>query len=91
MSHQVCLEDHVYERIEAAKRDDESFSEAVEQLISRPSFRDLRAVFDEDQVAEMRDAIEAADRNERNRESLERRFRELEESGRDELMPPEEG
>lgn len=56
-----------------------------------PSFRELRAVFDEYQVAEMRDAIEAADRNEKNRESLERRFRELEESDRDELMPLEEG
>jgi len=59
--------------------------------MSGPSFRELRAVFDEDQVAEMRDAIEAADRNEKNRESLERRFRELEESDRDELTPLEEG
>ncbi|MFB6074869.1 MAG: antitoxin VapB family protein, partial [Haloarculaceae archaeon] len=31
MSHQVRLEDHVYERIKANKRDDESFSDAVER------------------------------------------------------------
>lgn len=65
MSHQVRLEDHVYERIKANKRDDESFSEAVERLIGGRSLRDLRDVFDEKQVSEMRDAIEAADREDR--------------------------
>lgn len=65
MSHQIRLEDHVYERIEANKRDDESFSEAVERLIGGHSLRDLRDVFDEDQVAEMRDAIEKADEEDR--------------------------
>jgi len=65
MSHQVRLEDHVYERIKANKRDDESFSEAVERLIGGHSLRDLRDVFDEEQVDEMRDAIENADREDR--------------------------
>jgi predicted CopG family antitoxin len=65
MSHQVRLEDHVYERIKANKRDDESFSEAVERLIGGRSLRDLRDVFDEEQVAEMRDAIEDADQQDR--------------------------
>jgi len=65
MSHQVRLEDHVYERIEANKRDDESFSDAVERLIGGHSLRDLRNVFDDAQVADMRDAIEAADRTDR--------------------------
>jgi predicted CopG family antitoxin len=65
MSHQVRLEDHVYERIKANKRDDESFSEAVERLIGGHSLRDLRDVFDEEQVDEMRDAIEDADREDR--------------------------
>ncbi len=58
MSHQVRLEDDVYERIKANKRDDESFSDAVERLIGGHSLSDLRGVFDEDQVTEMRDAIE---------------------------------
>ncbi|ACV48662.1 MULTISPECIES: antitoxin VapB family protein [Halomicrobium] len=62
MSHQVRLEDDVYERIKASKRDDESFSDAVERLIGGHSLRDLRDVFDDEQVSEMRDAIDAADR-----------------------------
>jgi predicted CopG family antitoxin len=62
MSHQIRLEDHVYERIKANKRDDESFSDAVERIIGRHSLCDLRDVFDDDQVVEMRDAIETADK-----------------------------
>ncbi|ELZ41704.1 hypothetical protein C471_05576 [Halorubrum saccharovorum DSM 1137] len=65
MSHQVRLEDDVYERIKANKRDDESFSDAVSRLIGGRSLRDLRGVFDEEQVSEMRDAIETADQRDR--------------------------
>lgn len=65
MSHQIRLEDQVYERIKANKHDDESFSEAVERLIGGRSLRDLRSVFDEEQVTEMREAIEAADQKDR--------------------------
>jgi predicted CopG family antitoxin len=65
MSQQIRLEEHVYERIKANKRPEESFSEAVERLIGGRSFRDLRDVFDEDQVAEMRNAIEDADQQDR--------------------------
>ncbi|MFU1783004.1 antitoxin VapB family protein [Haloarcula japonica] len=66
MSHQVRLEDDVYERIKANKRDDESFSDAVERLIGGHSLSDLRGVFDEDQVTEMRDAIEQANEDDRD-------------------------
>lgn len=66
MSHQIRLEDDVYERIKANKRTDESFSDAVERLIGGRSLRDLRDVFDEDQVSEMREAIEAADQEDRD-------------------------
>ena len=66
MSHQIRLEDDVYERIKANKRDDESFSDAVERLIGGRSLRDLRAVFDGERVSEMRDAIEAADEEDRD-------------------------
>ncbi|WP_440771409.1 DUF7557 family protein [Natronorubrum sp. DTA28] len=66
MSHQIRLEDDVYERIKANKRDDESFSDAVDRLIGGRSLRDLRNVFDEDQVSEMRDAIAAADQADRD-------------------------
>ena len=65
MSRQIRVEDHVYERIKENKRDDESFSEAVERLIGGRSLRDLRDVFDEDQVAGMREAIDAADEADR--------------------------
>jgi len=65
MSRQIRLEDHVYERIKTNKADDESFSETVERLIGGRSPRDLRDVFGGEQVAEMRDAIESADRKDR--------------------------
>lgn len=66
MSHQVRLDDDVYERIKANKRDDESFSDAVERLIGGRSLRELREVFDKEQVREMRDVIEDADRRDRD-------------------------
>ncbi|MDL0132517.1 antitoxin VapB family protein [Halobacterium salinarum] len=66
MSHHVRLDDHVYERIKANKRDDESFSDAIERLIGGRSLRDLRDVFDDDQVGEMHDSIETADREDRD-------------------------
>ena len=58
MSKQIRLNDHVYERIKSIKHDDESFNDAIERLLSKRSFRDLRDVFDNDQVSEMRTAIE---------------------------------
>lgn len=66
MSHQVRLEDHAYKRIKATTRDDESFSEPVDRLIGGRTLRDLREVFDDDQVGEIRDAVEAADRQDRD-------------------------
>ncbi|MDL0121100.1 antitoxin VapB family protein [Halobacterium salinarum] len=65
MSHHVRIDDHVYERIKANKCDDESFSDAIERLIGGRSLRDLRDGFDDDQIEVMRDAIEAADREDR--------------------------
>ncbi|WP_340100508.1 antitoxin VapB family protein [Salinibaculum salinum] len=49
-----------------ANKRDESFSDAVERLNGRRLLRELRGVFDEDQVREMRDAIEQADQQYRN-------------------------
>jgi predicted CopG family antitoxin len=53
MSHQVRLDD-LYERIKANKREGESFGDAIERLINDRSLRDLREVFDGEQVDEMR-------------------------------------
>ncbi len=65
MSRQIRLAEDVYERVKAHKRDDESFSDAVDRLIGGRSLRDLRGVFDAEQVSEMRAAIDAADEDDR--------------------------
>ena len=65
MSHQIRLDDDVYERIKTNKREDESFSDAVARLIGGRSLRDLRDVFDDEQVGEMREAIDTADQADR--------------------------
>jgi predicted CopG family antitoxin len=56
----VRLREDVYERIRARKREDETFSEAVDRLTGDPSIAELGEIFDDDQVDEMRDAIDAA-------------------------------
>jgi len=66
MSQQIRLDDDVYERIKANKRDDESFSDAVDRLIGGRSLGDLHGVFDEEQVTELRDTIEQADEKDRD-------------------------
>lgn len=63
MSRQIRLDDDVYEYIKANKRNDESFSDAVKRLIGGRSLRDLHGVFDEEQVSEIRDVVEASDRS----------------------------
>lgn len=75
MSHQIRLAEDVYERVKAHKRDDESFSDAVDRLIGGRSLRDLRGVFDAEQVSEMRDVIDAAGEDDREEvRSLTKRF-----------------
>jgi len=58
MSKQIQLDDRVYQRLESIKDDSESFSDAIERLLGEQSFSDLRDVFDDNQVNEMRAAIE---------------------------------
>jgi len=41
MSHQVRLDDDVYERIKSQKRDDETFSEAIDRLTSEWTLLDF--------------------------------------------------
>lgn len=57
----IRLEDDVYARLRAAKRDDETFSEAVDRLIGAPSLTELAGILDGEQVATMRRAIDDAD------------------------------
>jgi predicted CopG family antitoxin len=65
MSHQIRLDDDVYERIKANKQEGETFSEAVERLIGGHSLSELADVFDSETANEMREAIETADARER--------------------------
>jgi predicted CopG family antitoxin len=65
MAPHVHLDDDVYERIKADKRDDESISDAVERILRGRSLRELRGVVDTQQVSAMRSAIETADRTDR--------------------------
>lgn len=71
----IQLDEDVYERLTAHKRDDESYSEAVERLLGGPSLLELEGIYIEEEVAEIEAALrerEAADR-ERRREKLARR------------------
>ncbi|QZP39497.1 antitoxin VapB family protein [Halobaculum magnesiiphilum] len=57
----VRLDEDVYNRIKAHKRDDETFSEAIDRLIGGPSLRDLGGILDSDTVDTMREEIEAVE------------------------------
>jgi predicted CopG family antitoxin len=57
----VRLDDDVYEYIEAHKRDDETFSDAVARLTRRSSITELAGLLDSGDVDAMRDAIDGAD------------------------------
>lgn len=57
----IRLEDDVYARLRAAKRDDETFSETVDRLIGAPSLTELAGILDAEQVETMREAIDEAD------------------------------
>jgi predicted CopG family antitoxin len=66
MSRHIRLDDDVYERIKSSNREDETFSDTVERLIEGWSLRDLRDVFDDEQVSEMREAIDEPDERDRD-------------------------
>lgn len=65
MSRRIELDEHVYERLDAFKRDDESFGDAIERLLDGASLRDLRSAFDEERVSELRSAVESAEATDR--------------------------
>jgi len=57
----IRLNDDVYSKLRAAKREDETFSETVERLIGAPSLTELAGILDSDTVDDMREAIDEAD------------------------------
>ena len=73
-SKMVRLNDEVYERLAAHKRDDETYSEAIDRLLGGGSLLDLVGIYSEDEVGEIEAALEEKqERDRRNRrEELER-------------------
>jgi len=70
----VRLSEDVYARIESKKRDDETFSEAIDRLIDDVSLLDLaeeEPVIDKEKHHERMERVEEADRREQQ-EMLER-------------------
>lgn len=63
----IRLDDDVYERLAAEKRDDESFSEAVERLLGGDDLLDLYEERSERGTEDLREAIESAEAVNRER------------------------
>lgn len=61
MSTTIRLDDDVYERLKAAKRDDETFSEAVERLLAGRSLLDLVGLWSAAETEEIRETLDAVD------------------------------
>jgi predicted CopG family antitoxin len=72
----VRLDDDTYEYIEAQKRPDESFSEAIQRLVEPPSLLELAGILSDEGANEMREAVE-----ESREADIERRRRMFEDGG----------
>ena len=68
MSKSIRLSEEAYERLAAHKRDDETFSEVVLRLAGERSLLEIAGVLDDEEAAEVRDAVE--ERRERRRSGL---------------------
>jgi predicted CopG family antitoxin len=70
----VRLDEDTYERVKSKKREDETFSEAIDRLIGEWTLLDLVGTLSEEEAAIHRRAIERADATQREdaRELLER-------------------
>jgi predicted CopG family antitoxin len=67
----IRLDEDVYERLKSKKRDDETFSEAVDRLMGDWSLLDLAGTATEAETARHRELLEASDETAtRDREEL---------------------
>lgn len=57
----IRLDEAVYERLRAEKREDETFSEAVERLLGRRSLLDLVGLWSPEAVDDVRRTLEGTD------------------------------
>lgn len=69
MSKSIRLSEHAYERLEAHKRDDETFSDVVLRLAGERSLLDLAGILSDDEADAVRDAID--ERRDRRSDELE--------------------
>lgn len=69
MSKSIRLSEEAYERLEAHKREDETFSDVVLRLAGERSLLELAGILTDEQAAALEEAIE--ERRERRRGELE--------------------
>jgi len=60
-SKSVRLDESVYEAVKARKRDDETFSEAIERLIGGPSLMSIAGILSDEDAETFRKAVEDID------------------------------
>jgi predicted CopG family antitoxin len=58
----IDLDEDVYERLSALKRDGETYSEAVERLLDGPSLLELEGILSDDEADEIRAVLDETDR-----------------------------
>jgi predicted CopG family antitoxin len=58
----IRLDENVDELLRARKREDETFSEAVERLVGSPSLRELAGILSDEEAEEFRRVIDNYDR-----------------------------
>ena len=54
----IRLDEDVYEKLRARKRDDETFSEAVDRLVGGSSLLELAGILSEGEAEELADGVE---------------------------------
>ncbi len=69
MSKSIRLSEDAYERLEAHKTEEESFSDVVLRLAGERSLEELAGILDDEAAASVRQAVE--DRRERRNEVIE--------------------
>ncbi len=69
MSKRIRLSEEAYKRLEAHKREDETFSDVVLRLAGERSLLDIAGILDDDQVEALRKTID--ERRDRRSEELE--------------------
>ncbi|SDF46514.1 antitoxin VapB family protein [Halorientalis regularis] len=62
----IRLDEDVYDRVRAEKRDDETFSEAIDRLIGGPSLLELTGILSPEEADEFQEVIDDVDTDARD-------------------------